>query len=196
LVLQFREHGRPVPHRIDLDGRSPAKVEAWILVELLHRQRDRDRFSKTLPFEIAGQMLGDAVDFTQEEHADALAELSRWHANAATLLQQVGGKGAAIVCSPCHFDLAVVLPVDGRRDALVRAGFVPGDERDPSPFFYVARSGVLQVPASGALPRIGRVATRDLVAMLLPAAEVGPGGKRALEFLRDAVADERRKQTH
>src|SRR5262245_37985538 len=41
LALQFRQDGRPVPHVMQVDDRTPAEVEAWVLVELLHRGIDR-----------------------------------------------------------------------------------------------------------------------------------------------------------
>ena len=43
LEMQFQERGKPVPHILDPEERSPAEVEAWILVELLHRGLDRDK---------------------------------------------------------------------------------------------------------------------------------------------------------
>ena len=50
LEMQFHEHGKPVPHILDPEEHSPAEVEAWMLVELLHRGVDREKFSKTLPY--------------------------------------------------------------------------------------------------------------------------------------------------
>ena len=44
LELQFLAHGAPVPHVFDPEEHSPAEVEAWILVELLHRGVDREDF--------------------------------------------------------------------------------------------------------------------------------------------------------
>ena len=43
LEMQFQERGKLVPHILDPEERSPAEVEAWILVELLHRGLDRDK---------------------------------------------------------------------------------------------------------------------------------------------------------
>lgn len=196
LALQFRENGKRVPHKIELDARSPAKVEAWFLVELLHRHRDRERFSKALPFEIAGLMTGDALDFSHESHAEGLAELARWQANAALLLRQIVGDKARIISSPYHFDIAAVVPIEGRGNAAVRAGFAPGDDRDLEPFFYISGSAVLASTAPKSMPRIGRIETRDLVAKALPVSQCGAGGKRALEFLRDGLSDARRAQAN
>jgi hypothetical protein len=197
LALEFREQGLRSPHRLDLEGRSPAEVEAWCLIELLHRHRDRDRFSKALPFEIAGLMSGDNVDFAQGAHAAELAELAHWQANAAVLLKQAAGGAAPVICSPNHFDLAVVMPVEGRPTAAVRAGFAPGDERLPEPYFYVAKGAALQSAVRADIPRIGRVELRDLVAQILPASEVAAsaaGAELALQFLRTGIAECQRQQ--
>lgn len=196
LTLEFREHGQRSPHRLEMEGRSPAKVEAWFLIELLHRHRDREKFSKALPFEIAGLMTGDNVDFMQDAHAAELAELARWQAHAAAILKQAAGGAAPIVCSPYYFDLAVVLPVDGRETAAVRAGFAPGDEHQPGPYFYVATGAVLQSAVPAGVPRIGRVEIRDLAAHTLPAADLisSVAGERALQFLLAGIADCRSRQ--
>ena len=37
LILQFAEDGKPVPHPLEVDGKSSAEIEAWLLVEMLHR---------------------------------------------------------------------------------------------------------------------------------------------------------------
>jgi len=58
LEMQFQERGKLVPHILDPEERSPAEVEAWILVELLHRGLDRERFSKSLPYAVANLMSG------------------------------------------------------------------------------------------------------------------------------------------
>jgi hypothetical protein len=58
LALRFTEDGRAVPHVIKLDDRTPAEVEAWVLVELLHRGIDYDRFSKSLPYKVPDLMTG------------------------------------------------------------------------------------------------------------------------------------------
>ena len=62
MILQFKEGGERVSHQLELDEVSPAKVEAWLLVELLHRGIDRDRLSKDLPYQIPGLLTGDAVE--------------------------------------------------------------------------------------------------------------------------------------
>ena len=78
LHMQFLEHGRPAPHVLDMDDRSPAHVEGWILVELLHRGVDRERFSKALPFEVQNAMWGDHEKFSTADYEAEIAALSQW----------------------------------------------------------------------------------------------------------------------
>jgi hypothetical protein len=199
LALQFRESGRRSPHRLAMEGRSPAEVEAWFLVELLHRGCDRENFSKILPFEIAGLMSGDNVDFAQEAHSEALAELARWQANATGILRQATNDAGPVICSPRHFDTAVLLPADGHPAATVRAGFAPGDDRDPEPFFYVAIGATLAPAGPASLPRVGPRQLRNLVQKSLPAAEVvasAAAPELVLKFLRSGIAECQRQLTH
>jgi len=61
--LQFRENGTATPHAVTLDDTTSARVEAWCLIELLHRELDRDRLSKDLPYNVDALMNGDSEDF-------------------------------------------------------------------------------------------------------------------------------------
>lgn len=201
LALQFRENGLPSPHILLLEGRTPSQAEAWILVELLHRHADRDRFSKALPYELARPMTGDAAEYEPEKHAEGLAELARWLANATTALADAGREqGVAPVVHPRFLDLHVVLPVDGPATApsrAVRLGFVPGDERTNEPFFYAVPRPAL-IPASDpSIARIGRSEPRDVAETVMTAAEAAKGGAAAVTaFLKKARDEARRKLAH
>ena len=67
LTMQFKEGGERVSHQFDMDDRSPAEAEAWLLVELLHRGVDREKLSKDLPYSLPGMMVGDAVRYNRHE---------------------------------------------------------------------------------------------------------------------------------
>jgi hypothetical protein len=208
LAMQFREHGRRSPHVLHLEGRTPAAVEAWILVELLHRAHDRDRFSKALPFEVPLPMSGDAIEFTQEEIAAPLGDLSRWFQNAsAALIAASGAAPSALRCDPNHFDLAVALSADGTPESnhssgssrAIRIGFIPGDEKLPEPFFYaVARREIHRFDVSH-LPRVGTARMRDLVDMVLPAPDIlgqADAAQAVHAFLTTAIAACRKQLAH
>jgi hypothetical protein len=193
LALQFKENGRAVPHVIKIDDRTPAEVEAWVLVELLHRGVDRDRFSKSLPYEMADLMTGDVVRYVAEPLAAELDELAAWFANAASVLAAVEQEqpGAAtrrpqpLWCRPEVFHLTALLPMhphDGSNGPMLRAGFSAGDGRSERPYFYVASHDA----KAGATP------CPDVV---LPAASLlqeGQPGEAALDRLRAAISAMRR----
>jgi hypothetical protein len=131
LELQFKERGKRVPHVLDPEERSPAEVEAWILVELLHRGVNRDKFSKSLPYAIANLMTGDAEDYSPRSCGSGLTELTTWLSAASLVLSKRG----RIVCLPQTLTLAV----PGPSGAPV-VGFSPGDAECNEPFFFVVSS--------------------------------------------------------
>ena len=150
LQLQFLANGKPVPHVFDPDGRSPAEIEAWILVELLHRGIDREKFSKKLPYTIADLMTGDAVDHEPQACREGLTQLTAWLGNAATLLD-IAARGAGatkihIICLPQTLNLTAKSDSGRQR---IDLEFSPGDEQNPEPYFYTgrARNGASQQPA-------------------------------------------------
>lgn len=135
LVMQFTEHGAPSNHELDVEEHTPAHVEAWILIELLHRGVDRDRFSKELPYDVSGMMKGDAVEFSPGAYRDELRALGDWFRGAASAIREAsrspdaGPDGLAV--SPRE------LSVEARRDGRT-LGFSLGSTRDDEPYFYVA----------------------------------------------------------
>ncbi|HZP78344.1 MAG TPA: hypothetical protein VFB45_19525 [Pseudolabrys sp.] len=128
LEMQFRERGRPVPHLFNPEERSPAEAEAWILVELLHRGLERDKFSKSLPYTIANLLSGDAEDYSPQACALGLDELTAWLRTAAAVLSSDG----RVVCLP---ETLTLLAPEPRRGAAV--GFSPGDAGQGEPYFFV-----------------------------------------------------------
>jgi len=185
LALQFKEDGRAVPHVIKLDERTPAEVEAWVLVELLHRGVDYDRFSKSLPYEVPDLMAGDVVRYVAEPLAAELNELATWFANAASVLAAIEKElraatryTPALWCWPGVFHLAILLPMhDALSGPMLRAGFSAGDDRNDQPYFYVA----LHDAKAGATLRPNAVLT---AASLLQ--ERRPG-ETALDRVRAAI---------
>ena len=134
LEMQFLEGGRPVPHIFDPEEHSPAEVEAWLLVELLHRGLDRTRFSKNLPCSVPGLMTGDAEDHSPQACRQGLTQLAAWFRNAAAVLGAADGAGKArVVCLPRTLDLVCL----SGRGCEAAVGFSPGDAQNPEPSFYV-----------------------------------------------------------
>jgi hypothetical protein len=129
LEMQFQEGGKPVPHVLDPEERSPAEAEAWILVELLHRGLDRDRFSKSLPYTITNLMSGDAEDYSPQACAAGLAQLTAWFRAASAVLSTHG----RVVCLPQTLTLGVA---SGRGTPGV--GFSPGNAERDEPHFFTS----------------------------------------------------------
>ena len=130
LEMQFLQNGKPVPHIFNPEGRSPAEVEAWFLVELLHRGIDREKFSKKLPYKMTGLMSGDAEDHMPSLCADGLEYVTGWIRNAGVILAKFC-KGE-VVCSPQTLELTCARQAG--------FGFALGDAITTEPFFYAMRT--------------------------------------------------------
>ena len=145
LSMQFLDQGKPVPHVLEMDDRSPAHVEAWLLVELLHRGIDRERFSKSLPFDAQHLMSGDHEKFATLDYPDELAALSRWLSSAGTILARLAPSAPVTVGVP---DLSLSVPAGGS-SAPGGAGknqrsvmFSLADSSTPEPHFSIVRATV------------------------------------------------------
>ena len=147
LEMQFCEDGHPVPHVLLFQERTPAHVEAWALVELLHRGVDRDRFSKDLPYPSRDLMLGDSEDHEVNAYRGELTSLNGWLRNAAAVsaaLRHELGRGGdidpsatRIVMWPELFQLGIEISLpQGFGARSLRAGLSAGDALRPEPFFF------------------------------------------------------------
>ena len=134
LHLQFMENGNPMPHVFDMEDRTPAEAEAWILVELLHRGLERERFTKTLPFEIAALMTGDTDTYAPVEYESELAKLTDWLAGGAAVLKRLSQSSEGLWLAPEQLQFSVVT---SSADKPARTGFSLGDERMSEPNFFV-----------------------------------------------------------
>jgi len=140
LEMQFLENADPVPHIFDPEEHSPAEVEAWLLVELLHRGLDREKFSKVLPYEVPGLITGDAEDHSPQSCQQGLAQLMAWLQDAALVLdaaaRAVGRENSRIICSPRTLTLSCAPELSAKQGAI---SFSPGDAQNSEPYFYADR---------------------------------------------------------
>jgi hypothetical protein len=135
LELQFLERGRPAPHVFDPEEHSPAELEAWILVELLHRGIDRDKFSKALPYTVPGLLSGDAEDYSPQLCRQGLMTLASVMQDAAAVLNCINRNGGgSITCLPENLNLVDRPESAAEKDAFA---FSPGDAASPEPHFYL-----------------------------------------------------------
>jgi hypothetical protein len=152
LTLQFLEDDKPVKHELRMEGRSPAQVEAWVLVEMLHRGLDRSRFSKDLPYEVPHAMDGDGVEYSPDFREDELKKILNWLTAAADVLKNFD-KGAAkngnehsrLTLRTKDFSLETGVPLLGQastapNDRQIRVGFYPLRMGSVDPHYRVSRS--------------------------------------------------------
>ena len=197
LAMQFTENGKPAPHRFPFEDHSPAETEAWILVELLHRGVDRDRFSKALPYSFDRLMTGDAHKYEPETLVAELTDLAAQIAAAANVLQRAATDGKSIgaetappvLCWPDRFHLGVIVPVDPDGPSAgrcVRVGYAPGDGLAGEPAYYVR-------PYSG--DERGHVAP----AMGIPASRIARESltsQHVADLLHGAITDMRKRMSN
>lgn len=165
LSISFRENGKPIPHRLQVDDRSPAQVEAWLLVEMLHHNMDREQFSLRLPYELPNLMTGDAQEYEAEPYRAELSALTNLYKAAGRALKRAagaaGGTSPEIACLPHNLHLVV----DGHGSS-GHFGFSPGDESTDSPYFYVAKEGSSAAQPQAKLPLAQVVESEDPDAMI------------------------------
>jgi hypothetical protein len=142
LQMQFLKDDKPAPHIFEPQEHSPAEVEAWILVELLHRGIDREKFSKRLPYAITDLMSGDEPEHSPQACQDGLKELAAWFQNAAAVFEaaahSAGGDDVRSICLPQTLALSCA---SGPGWKPADFGFLPGDGEDPEPLFYTSSAG-------------------------------------------------------
>lgn len=194
LELQFCENGEPATHTLSFQERTPAHVEAWVLVELLHRAVDRDKFSKELPYTPKDLMMGDSEEHEVEAYASELNALQGWMRNAAAVMAAVRhdlsrDAGAdfskqPITCCPQTFQLNLELPLpQGSGAQSLRAGLSAGDGLRPEPYFFVATK---QQALSGDFDPASLLSAQRIASETLAADDV-------IQFLRDQVAAHRKR---
>ena len=194
LEMQFCEKGQPAPHVLSFQERTPAHVEAWALVELLHRGVDRDLFSKALPYAARDLMLGDSEDHEVDAYRAELASMNGWLRNAAAvcaaLRRELGRElgvdlaTTPIVCWPETFQLGIEIPLpQGFGAPALRAGVAVGDTLRSEPFFF---AGTLEQAASGDVNADSFLSVQRISKENLAADDV-------IGFLKDALISDRKR---
>ncbi len=167
LEMQFREGGKPVPHTLEFEERTPAHVEAWVLVELLHRGIDRTRYSKDLPYTPNDLMWGDHEDFEPEAFKTELSIIDQSFRAGAAILQALRrsddsgvAADAPLSCWPEPFQVGYEIPLPpGSGSKCLRIGISPGDGVRPEPYFFV---GTEQQAQTASFTRDSVLSLRDV----------------------------------
>lgn len=147
LELYFCEDGVKVPHSFWLDDKTPAFVEAWYLVELLHRDVDQSKFSTKLPFGSPSMLMGDTQDHKASDYPQELEALNRCIIKTINLLENISiarsqiknlsFKQNSVVLEPETFTIELEIFSDKNKGKTVKIGFNLGDRLRPGPFFFV-----------------------------------------------------------
>lgn len=194
LTMQFREGAELVPHILSFEDRSPAHVEAWALVELLHRGLDRERFSKNLPYSPENLMSGDNEEFAPEAYQAELGVLNAWYRNAGDILTQLArqhtedgaGDAASIKCWPSSFQIGIEMPIQASGGRMLRAGMAISNTSRPEPYFFV---GTEEQASSGNFNANYILMARRIVNDAMTPEDV-------VGFLHKSIAAQRKPHTH
>ena len=148
LEMFFCEDGKKVKHSFWFDERTPAYVEAWYLVELLHRDKDQSRFSSDLPFDSKEFFLGDTEEHDAPAVALELRALNDCIVKAADICTEVSrnlvtngdvvSNDNPIVCRPENFTFGFEASSSARSGENIVIGLSAGDDLRPAPFFFVS----------------------------------------------------------
>ncbi len=139
LTLLFLNAAGELEAHLPLHGLTLAQARAWLEERFAGRGLDVAAYRRPLHFEIPAHAVsrGAAFDLAQPL---PYAELSRYYANAALVLQAMVSRedGATPVrCWPHHFDIATLLPVPDSQ-ATIGFGLSPGDASYDQPYFYIS----------------------------------------------------------
>jgi hypothetical protein len=146
LELYFCDNEKKVPHSFWLDDRTPAFVEAWYLVEFLHRGIEQETFSTALPFESPDMLMGDTEDHNASLFKTELTAMSECLTYAIKILSLVAEQLARhkvfannpvqITLEPESFTLMSRADLSTANGKTVLVGFSVGDHLRPAPFFF------------------------------------------------------------
>ena len=147
LELYFCEKKEKVLHSFWLDDKTPAFVEAWYLVELLHRGIDPETFSTSLPFDSKNMLMGDTQDHNASLYKKELTALKDCIDNSIAILEEVAEQlqrnkklvkdSYKIVLEPESFTLILTNTPSSGNDQKITAGLSAGDNLRQAPFFFV-----------------------------------------------------------
>tara|TARA_E500000331_G_C17243523_1_gene708090 strand:+ start:268 stop:1098 length:831 start_codon:yes stop_codon:yes gene_type:complete len=148
LEIYFCEDGKKVKHSFWFDERTPAYVEAWYLVELLHREKDQNKFSTELPFHSDNFFLGDTEEHNASSLQPELRALHNCFTKGADILSQVQldaaadrealGEEYSLSVQPETFTLGFELCSLTDNGTKIVVGLSAGDNLRPAPFFFVS----------------------------------------------------------
>tara|TARA_R110002110_G_scaffold415852_1_gene658163 strand:- start:70222 stop:71055 length:834 start_codon:yes stop_codon:yes gene_type:complete len=176
-----------------LSGRGQGDIIGWLSGIPAVAGGDTSWLDRALPYELPSAVAAESNDMPD---SGALAELERWYANAAGLLEEIATADPGpsdVRCWPHHFDIATLITLAGAGEeaTTIGAGMSPGDGSYPDPYLYVTPWPYPPADALPDLPTIGHWHTDGFVGAIVTAArivEVPDQGAAVRGFLHDAIA--------
>ncbi len=154
-----------------LNGRTIDDGAAWIRTRVTELGLDGDGYTLTRHYTLPphGVARGEPFDATDEQK---FAELSRWYADAATMLQLIVDErtdASPVRCWPHHFDIATLVGI--APDRTVGLGMEPGDVYYDEPYWYVTSTPPF-TEAPPTIPGAGIWHTAEWTGAALPASRM------------------------
>jgi hypothetical protein len=176
-----------------LAGRDRGDVISWLNGIAAVADGDPSWLDRVLPYELPSAV---GADSSVSPDPAALAELERWYANAAGLLDEITAADPAasdVRCWPHHFDIATLITLagEGEEATTIGVGMSPGDGSYADPYLYVTPWPYPPADALPDLPAIGHWHTDGFVAAIVTAervVDVADQGTAVRGFLHDAIA--------
>lgn len=192
-LLIVTEDNQPIAE-YKLHGRTITDATQWIRAQIKSLGADPARYTLRRDYDIPAHpvAIGESFDASTPR---LFEELSRWFANAATLLGSVVRKtrGASEVrCWPHHLDIATLIKA-APDDRTIGIGMEPGDEYYDEPYFYLNMTPQPSASRAKSRPLWGNGVwhTGAWVGAVLPGSRFGAASaqeRQVREFLDSATA--------
>jgi len=180
---------------LPLAGCGGGDIVGWLLKIPAVANGDASWLARALPYELPASVSADLGSHGTPDVA-ALAELARWYANAAGLLEEIARTdptASDVRCWPHHFDIATLITLAGAGEeaTTIGVGMSPGDGSYGDPYLYVTPWPYPPADALPDLPAVGHWHTEGFVAAIVTAARIVEAPDQAAVvrgFVADAVA--------
>jgi len=183
-----------VVDRIPLEGQTIDRTVSWLEHRLVARTGDTPASPiRIRDYEMPVHKVAKGGTFDVADR-ESFKELAGWFGAGWSALEELAAREtgwAEVRCWPHHFDLGTLKALGS---ASIGAGFSPGDDWVPEPYFYVNPYGLEQPPADPpTLAADGHWHTEGWFGAVLPASSLlgHPADSReqaVSSFLRSAVA--------
>ena len=193
LTLLIVTEGDQLISRYRLHGRTIVEAANWIRSKIALLGVDAARYTLKRDYEIPRHpvAMGDSFDASDKSSFD---ELSKWFANAASILNSLARTihdAGEVRCWPYDFDIATLINVGPEHT--VGAGLEPGDRYYDEPYFYVNINPHPSAAQARSRPLWGRGKwhTREWVGAVLPGSRLNGASaqeRQVREFIDSAIS--------